>query len=198
MSAERYGSLLTSEELHSFDILRSDYEVGWHLERIRMSRQPTAEEARAKATAVRNRRRAYMEQLVHAGEYFSEDAMRQRDPYLHHEYVGKFQDPLGRGMARPGERWSDTLMRRWEEAMLVEKIRGEQKRQGVPKQEWVGGGQDSEEEEEEEDEEEVEEDEEDEEEQEEEGKEDELGGRPEKKDKGTAQEKVCISSFLND
>lgn len=64
-------------------------------------------------------------------------------------------------MARLGERWSETLMRRYEEAILVEKIRGEQQRLGVAQSDWVGNERErqEEEEEEEEDEEEEEEDE---------------------------------------
>ncbi|CAL9071529.1 unnamed protein product [Musa textilis] len=160
---ERYGSELTSDELHEFEKLNQDYEVGWHLNRLRRGRNPTAEDDRTRSVTIKNRRRAYMERLVHDGEYFSEDAMREREPYLHHEYLGKFQDPAGRSLSRPGERWSETLMRRCEEAMLVEKIRGEQQRLGVDKREWVGGGGEEEEEEEEE---EVEEEEEEEEEEE--------------------------------
>lgn len=96
--------------------------------------------------------------LMSEGQYFSEDAMREREPYLHHEYVGKFQDPYGRSMPRPGERWSDTLMRRAEEAILLTKIRSEQQRLGVHESEWVGNEianrmeEEEEEEEEEEDE----------------------------------------------
>ncbi|CAM8882920.1 unnamed protein product [Rhodiola kirilowii] len=43
-----------------------------------------------------------------------------------------------RRMARPGERWSDTLMRRTEEAIIVAKIREEQQRLGVAEKDWVG------------------------------------------------------------
>ncbi|KAM0945641.1 hypothetical protein DsansV1_C10g0104851 [Dioscorea sansibarensis] len=154
---ERYGSSLTSEELKGFDVLGTDYEVGWHLKRIRSAREPTAEEVRVRVAAVKNRRRAHMERLVLAGEYFSEDAMREREPYLHHELVGRFQDPVGRAMSRPGERWSETLMRRCDEAALVEKIRGEQQRRGIARKDWVGGAEVEMEEEEEEDEEEEEE-----------------------------------------
>ncbi|KAK6935077.1 CCD97-like, C-terminal [Dillenia turbinata] len=92
-------------------------------------------------------RRAYLEKLVCEGEYFSDEAMREREPYLHREYVGKFQDVSGRGMARPGERWSETLMRRSEEARLVQKIRQEQMMLGVDKREWVGNEGEEEEEE---------------------------------------------------
>uniref|UniRef100_A0A453QL19 CCD97-like C-terminal domain-containing protein n=1 Tax=Aegilops tauschii subsp. strangulata TaxID=200361 RepID=A0A453QL19_AEGTS len=107
---ERYGAALRPDELAPFDALRDDYEVGWHLHR-----------------------------LVTQGDYFSEEAMREREPYLHHEYLGRFQDPFGRAMVRPGEKFSETLMRRAEEAVIVEKIRGEQIRRGVDPSEWVGG-----------------------------------------------------------
>ncbi|XP_073106128.1 uncharacterized protein [Elaeis guineensis] len=153
---ERYGSELTADELREFEVLKADYEVEWHLNRLRRGQSPTAEEARARSVRVKNRRRAYMELLVRGGEYFSEDAMREREPYLHHEYLGRFQDPSGRVLSRPGERWSETLMRRCEEAMLVEKIRQEQQRLGVARRDWVGGGGEEEQEEEEEEEEESE------------------------------------------
>lgn len=153
---ERYGAALSADELAAFDALSPDYEVDWHLRRLRAA----AAGAPPPASRVRNRRRAFLDRLVREGEYFSEDAMREREPYLHHEYLGRFQDPLGRAMARPGERWSETLMRRAEEAVIVEKIRGEQIRRGVDPSEWVGGGTDEtmEEQEEEEEEEEEEED----------------------------------------
>ncbi|PKU85682.1 coiled-coil domain-containing protein 97 [Dendrobium catenatum] len=145
---ERYGGELTANELGVFDVLRSDYEVGWHVDRLRRSLVPTESDSRAKSATVRNRRRAYMERLIRGGEYFSEDSMREREPYLHHEYVGRFQDPVGRVSSRPGEKWSETLMRRCEEAMLVKKIRGEQQRLGVARKDWVGGDEGGEEEEE--------------------------------------------------
>ncbi|KAL0920778.1 hypothetical protein M5K25_009945 [Dendrobium thyrsiflorum] len=99
---ERYGGELTANELGVFDVLRSDYEVGWHVDRLRRSLVPTEADSRAKSATVRNRRRAYMERLIRGGEYFSEDSMREREPYLHHEYVGRFQDPVGRVSSRPG------------------------------------------------------------------------------------------------
>ncbi|KAG1359231.1 coiled-coil domain-containing protein 97 [Cocos nucifera] len=148
--AERYGLELTADELREFEVLKADYEVEWHLNRLRRGRSPTAEEARERSVTVKNRRRAYMELLIRGGEYFSEDSMREREPYLHHEYLGRFQDPFGRVLSRPGERWSETLLRRCEEAMLVEKIRREQQRLGVARRDWVGSGGEEEQEEEEE------------------------------------------------
>ncbi|KAH9624675.1 hypothetical protein KSS87_014240 [Heliosperma pusillum] len=169
---ERYGPQLTSQELQEFDVLKDDYEINWHIKHLRSLLSPTSEQRRLQSLTVKNRRRAYMDKLVSEGHYFSEDSMREREPYLHHEYLGKFQDPYGRSMARPGERWSDTLMRRAEEAILLRKIRHEQQRLGVPESEWVGN-EDRNNMEEEEDEEEMEEEEEDEEEEEEVEEEDE-------------------------
>nr|GMD59780.1 coiled-coil domain-containing protein 97 [Ipomoea batatas] len=135
---ERYGSLLTTEELKEFDVLKDDYEINWHLNHLLSVISPTQEELKSRSVKIKNRRRAYLDKLISGGQYFSEDAMREREPYLHHEYVGKFQDPSGRSMARPGERWSETLMRRSEEAMLVEKIRNEQQKRGVAQSDWIG------------------------------------------------------------
>ncbi|KAL4300969.1 hypothetical protein AHAS_Ahas17G0254000 [Arachis hypogaea] len=88
--------------------MKDDYEVNWHLKGIRSIMSPTSEELRMRSVTVKNRRQAYLDKLVCDGHYFSEDAMREREPYMHHEYVGKFQDQSSRGMARPGERWSET------------------------------------------------------------------------------------------
>lgn len=138
--------------------MKEDYEVDWHLKHLRRLISPTTEELRSRSLTVKNRRRAYMNRLVRDGQYFSEDAMREREPYLHHEYVGKFQDPTSRSLSRPGERWSETLLRRSEEAILVAKIRGEQQRLGVLQKDWVGNEEEEVEEEEEEEEEEEDED----------------------------------------
>ncbi|KAJ3672531.1 hypothetical protein LUZ60_007252 [Juncus effusus] len=159
---ERYGSVLTPQELQNFETLRTDYEVNWHLNRLQRTTTPPTQQSNS--PAIKNRRRAYMEKLVQQGEYFSEDSMRERDPYLHHEYVGKFQDPVGRMMSRPGEKWSETLLRRCEEMDLVKKIRGEQIRRGVDVKDLIGCQEIQENQENQEEEEEEEEEEEDEEE----------------------------------
>ncbi|CAL5436661.1 unnamed protein product [Camellia sinensis] len=141
---ERYGTQLTFGELKEFEFMKDDYEINWHLNNLRSLISPTTKELRSRSKKIKNRRRAYMDRLICDGKYFSEDAMREREPYLHHEYVGKFQDPSGRRMARPGERWSETLMRRSEEAILVEKIRREQQRLGVAQRDWVGNEKETE------------------------------------------------------
>ncbi|KAJ4827150.1 hypothetical protein Tsubulata_044530 [Turnera subulata] len=116
---ERYGAQLTSDELLEFDILAGDYEVNWHLKNLRSKLSPTKAELRSRSVTVKNRRLAYLDKLIRDGKYFSEEEMRDREPYLHHEFVGKFQDQSARRMARPGERWSETLLRRAEEALLL-------------------------------------------------------------------------------
>lgn len=153
---ERYGSKLNVEELQEFEVLKDDYEVTWHLKHIKSFLVPTKEESRLQAVVAKNRRLAYMNRLIDDGQYFSEDAMRSRAPFLHHEYVGKYQDPTLRGFARPGERWSETLMRQSEEARIVAKIKEEQERLGIQEEEEEED-QDVEEEDEEEEEEEEEE-----------------------------------------
>ncbi|VFQ85792.1 unnamed protein product [Cuscuta campestris] len=189
---ERYGSLLTKEELREFEVLKDDYEINWHLKHLRSLISPTEAELKSRSAKVKNRRRAYMDKLVSGGQYFSEDAMREREPYLHHEYIGKFQDPVGRRMARPGERWSETLMRLSEEAVLVEKIKNEQQKRGVAQSDWIGFGRDAheeevkdeaEEEEEEEDDDDDDDDDDDEEEDDDDGDEEKGSGEEDEKDK---------------
>lgn len=152
---ERYGSKLKTEELQEFEVLKDDYAVNWHLRHLKSILNPTTEEKRSHAVTTKNRRLAYMERLIHDGQYFSEDGMRERAPLLHHEYVGRFQDPTTRGFARPGERWSETLMRQSEEARIVQQIKEEQERLGIQEEETdeeeERGGEQEEEEEEEED-----------------------------------------------
>uniref|UniRef100_A0A0C9S669 TSA: Wollemia nobilis Ref_Wollemi_Transcript_11699_1872 transcribed RNA sequence n=1 Tax=Wollemia nobilis TaxID=56998 RepID=A0A0C9S669_9CONI len=145
---ERYGSKLKVEELEEFEVLKDDYEISWHLKHIKSVLIPTKEEKRLQAVATKNRRLAYMNRLIDDGQYFSEDAMRDRAPLLHHEYVGKYQDPTIRGFARPGECWSETLMRQSDEATIVVKIKEEQERLGIQEEEEEEDQQQQEEEEE--------------------------------------------------
>ncbi|GKB39931.1 RNA-directed DNA polymerase, eukaryota [Tanacetum coccineum] len=146
------SSLLTLYELKEFDMLSDDYEINWHLNHLRSVINPTSEDLKSRSTKVKNRRRAFMYKLMYDGKLFSEDLMRDREPYLHHEFVGKFQDQSGRRMSRHREKWSETLLRRAEEALLMEKIHMEQQRLGVDEMDWVGNDRREEEQEEEEEE----------------------------------------------
>ncbi|GJZ85347.1 vacuolar protein sorting-associated protein 54, chloroplastic isoform X1, partial [Tanacetum coccineum] len=97
---ELYGSLLTLNELKEFDMLSDDYEINWHLRSVI---NPTSKDLKSRSAKVKNRRRAFMDKLMYGGKFFSGDSMRDREPYLHHKFVGKFQDQSGRRMYRPGE-----------------------------------------------------------------------------------------------
>lgn len=133
---ERYGKSLNSVELQEFEILQDDYEVNWHLKSLQSAMNPSAEDQRSRAATVQNRRLAYMNRLVQDGQYFSEDSMRMRAPLMHYEHVGQFQDPAVRDPAvRPGERFSDTLIRRSEEAYIQQRLREERVEAGIPVEE---------------------------------------------------------------
>ena len=90
MFVERYGSQLTSNELSEFDLMKDDYEINWHIKRLRSIMCPTSEELRMRSVTVKNRRRAYLDKLMCDGHYFSKGAIRERKPNLHHEYAGMF------------------------------------------------------------------------------------------------------------
>lgn len=130
---ERHGSRLSIRELQEFNVLNGDYEVDWHLKQLKSSLAPTTEkEQKARSNLVKNRRLAYMDILIQDGDFFSEDAMRMRDPLLYHEYLGQFQDPSERAFARPGERWSDMLIRQGEELEYQARLKTEREKAGIP------------------------------------------------------------------
>lgn len=79
---ERHGDAVAVEHLALFDHLRENYEVDFHLRRLAASASPS--ERRGVA---RNRRFAHLATLEREG-YFTEDAMRRREPLLFDTYVG--------------------------------------------------------------------------------------------------------------
>lgn len=151
---ERHGAHLSCSELEEFQALKEDYEINWHLSHLKSFMDPTAEERKAHAAVVKNRRLAFMDRLIDDGHFFSEDAMRMRAPLLHHEFLGQFQDPTERAFARPGERWADMVIRQAEEAEY-------QTRLNTEKEKAASAETEKEEEEEEEEEEDTDEEEED-------------------------------------
>lgn len=135
---ECYGMQFSVDELLVFDVLKYDYEVDWYLKNLRKKISLILEELKLRFVVVRNRRLVYLNKFVLEGQYFFEDVMRDREFYLYYEYVGKFQDSMGRNMVRFGECWLEMLMRRVEEVVLVFRIREEQQRLGVVECDWVG------------------------------------------------------------
>ena len=85
---ERYGTLLTELELqHHFDVLSAnDYEVRFHLARLRRSAADVAKRRR-------NRRFRCMHELEALGEFFSDHEIQRRAPKLYHAYLGRLLPP---------------------------------------------------------------------------------------------------------
>ncbi|KAK9094987.1 hypothetical protein Scep_026456 [Stephania cephalantha] len=104
---ERYGDRLTADELRQFEAKRGGGSGGGDYE---------AGEGGELLLGGRDEG----EGAVPAPRVFGEVSGRERE---------------GDGAA--GERWSETLLRRCEEAVLVEKIRAEQMRLGVDEKDWV-------------------------------------------------------------
>lgn len=84
---ERHGALLEDAHLRVFDHLRGDYEVDFHLARLKESRSPTPAQTAAARRVTRMRRLAHLDVLESQG-HFTEHAMRLREPVLFHQHVG--------------------------------------------------------------------------------------------------------------
>lgn len=84
---ERYASKLTAAERSHFEPLRGEYEVDFYL---KLAEDEASKAGSAVSATAKNRRHAQLKRLVADGSYFSDDAMRDRAPLLHHEYVGQY------------------------------------------------------------------------------------------------------------
>ena len=84
---ERYASKLTQAERAQFEPLRGDYEVDFYL---KLAEDDAKRAANKVSATAKNRRHAQLKRLVADGSYFSEDAMRNRAPLLHHQYIGQY------------------------------------------------------------------------------------------------------------
>lgn len=63
--AERHGRLLLSSEVKAFEPFSENYEVAWHLKRLKSSELQAVESVRKEKSAlVKNRRLAYMSRMV--------------------------------------------------------------------------------------------------------------------------------------
>lgn len=143
---ERHGALLCGHELTAFEPLRGDAEVAHYLSQLvpcsssgagagsggaadgLAARAKAAKAARAR---ISNRRLAQLQVLERGGEYFSEAAMRAREPLLWHEHIGRYEGhppPPKVPPPRPGglcgaagagaARFADSLLAAHDEAML--------------------------------------------------------------------------------
>ncbi|KAM3911997.1 coiled-coil domain-containing protein 97 [Leptodactylus fuscus] len=83
---ERFRKVLKEEHLECFSHLSGDYTADFYFKEIRK-----ASVMKVHHTRVRNKRYAALQQLISAGEYFSDEQMRDRDPLMYEHYVGQYQ-----------------------------------------------------------------------------------------------------------
>ncbi|XP_063793903.1 coiled-coil domain-containing protein 97 isoform X2 [Pseudophryne corroboree] len=82
---ERFRKVLKEEHLDCFTQLSGDYTADFYFKEIRK-----ASLKKMNHTRVRNKRYAALQQLISAGEYFSDEQMRARDPLMYEHYVGQY------------------------------------------------------------------------------------------------------------
>jgi len=102
--SERYGRYLSATELQYFDAPRfSTYEVRLQLQQLWQGLQLGTE---AVSGIVKNRRFTKAMQMVRSGTYFSDQQMKERNPRLFEQFIGRHVPSL-RGVVK----FSDVLMR---------------------------------------------------------------------------------------
>jgi len=82
----RFGSLLTDNELNEHFDSTADY-----IRKLTNSN-------RQKLSA--NRRYVYMQQLIDDGNYFSDEAMKERSPLLYEQLIGKYEDEKNKSLVK--------------------------------------------------------------------------------------------------
>lgn len=109
----RFGAYLQAVDLAYFqDSTEDDYEIQFHIREI----QHRCSNA---AVIVKNRRFAAMQELEVGGEYFSEEAMKRREPLLYEQMVGQYlteEEKLDKEVDHSDLRLSTILMKHMEEA----------------------------------------------------------------------------------
>ncbi|XP_062596918.1 coiled-coil domain-containing protein 97-like [Saccostrea cucullata] len=81
----RFWQHLSLEDMDYFRERKNDYEVNFYLREIRKNCN-----AHFCTNVVKNRRYEAMKKLEHDGEYFSEEEMKYRDPFLYEQLIGQF------------------------------------------------------------------------------------------------------------
>ncbi|VDI82237.1 Hypothetical predicted protein [Mytilus galloprovincialis] len=84
---ERYWKYLGIEDVVCFENCSSEYEIDFYLKQIKKSKTTNFDKNRTK-----NRRLKAMQQLISEGDYFSEEEMKYRDPFLYEQLVGQYLD----------------------------------------------------------------------------------------------------------
>uniref|UniRef100_A0A8C4X227 WD repeat domain 43 n=1 Tax=Eptatretus burgeri TaxID=7764 RepID=A0A8C4X227_EPTBU len=125
---ERYHTVLGNEHAACFiEPPSADaYQVKFYLD---VMRKRASQRAR---TTVRNRRYAALRALVNEGDYFSERNMRERDPLLFQQYVGRFlSDEQLAAITRSGQDGqpaflSDVLLDTYQEVEIRQRLKQQQ------------------------------------------------------------------------
>ena len=81
----RFSQYLEIEDLEYFKDLRHIYEVDFYCKQVVKQKSGTFHKNR-----VKNRRYEAMKQLISEGDYFSEEEMKFREPYLYDQMIGQF------------------------------------------------------------------------------------------------------------
>lgn len=81
----RFWSYLELEDIEVFQDSLDQYEVGFYVQQIMRSKNKVFQQNR-----VKNRRYEAMKELISEGEYFSEEEMKYREPYLYDQLIGQY------------------------------------------------------------------------------------------------------------
>lgn len=84
----RFGSLFDESDLAYIEsVIKLNYEVIHHLKELR---KKLKQSLKSQQKQIQNRRYQYLQHLMEASNYFSEDEMRNRNPLLFEEYIGQY------------------------------------------------------------------------------------------------------------
>ncbi|EGD72421.1 hypothetical protein PTSG_00440 [Salpingoeca rosetta] len=102
---QRWGSRLPAKALRYFEPMTDDYVVQFGLRKLQVDQ-------RRRATTVRNRRYRRMQQLLQEGTFFSEEAMKERCPWLYDQFVGRYLSDaeVEQRVQTVTQCWSDQLL----------------------------------------------------------------------------------------
>ena len=81
----RFGKSFAHEDLECFDELKGDYEIDFYLREVRKYL-----DTKKRKTGVANRRYECMQRLVKESDFFSEEEMRKRCPWMYEQYIGQY------------------------------------------------------------------------------------------------------------
>ena len=81
----KFWSYLEIEDIEVFQDSKHEYEIDFYIKQILKSKNTVFQQKR-----VKNRRFVAMKELISEGDYFSEDEMKFREPYLYDQMIGQY------------------------------------------------------------------------------------------------------------